>query len=399
MLLILLSIFVLAYAQTRDWFSQNSPPCPNDNQPRVRRAFGDMSYDDRKTYVRLIYQMRLHKEAFIVGSTTKISLYDAFQQIHASSYNGMLHGTSAFLPQHKILLWMYESAWRWIGFVDGPTMSPPITSDWVCRNAQPYWEWDLGYVEGATASTSGWFNIGSTDLFEYPDLFGDSTPIPGSYEIDQGYFAASTAFNSPDIICGPNGQYCNYELKRRFDSSWLSTPPANIRNYIVNFPTFTGFLPYIHGGLHGMIHNYIGFSMANTGTAGLDPCFYMHHTNIDRFYAIWADCNGYENIIVPTATQYSPVNPISSGSVRTDPKGIKYAVKANEDMWFATTTNRTCTFFPRSQWPTPNEAWPMGTAAARGVLGIFYRYGPDKMAVQLTDRCPDKVWSWVNYGA
>lgn len=42
--------------------------------------------------------------------------------------------------------------------------------------------------------------------------------------------------------------------------------------------------------IHNSIHNLVGGigHMGDTGTAGFDPIFYLHHTNVDRMLSLWA---------------------------------------------------------------------------------------------------------------
>jgi hypothetical protein len=249
----------------------------------------------------------------------------------------------------------------------------------------PYWEWELGYVEVSGMPGGGyWGNMAQTDVFQYPDLMGDTTVQPVTNYIEEGVFAHYTAFDPP-----------GKDLRRAFSFQSLSnsTGPAQIRNFIVNNPTFSRFLPYIHGSLHGQIHTFVGLTMSTTSTAALDPLFYMHHCNVDRLYHLWADCHGYEGVSgnQMTTTHYTALNPISGTNSVKDLQGQPYDVSIDNEMNFYLIST-TATFLPISDWPTPRQMWPL----SNGWGGINYRYGPDKLAVSLTARCPNKVWSWVN---
>jgi len=314
--LIYLACSDITYSCTKDWFMANSPvTCPT---PRIRRAFGDLAYADQKLYVSIVYQMKLHKGAYLQGSNSNYPLYDIFEQIHASTWNGMLHGTSAFIPQHKFLLWLYESALIYIALVDGPTMNPPVSQQQACALTQPYWEWDQGY----STSTNSWSNILNTDVFANPEFFGDTTPATNTYYVDTGYFSEYTGWKTDQNLCNPSGKDCDKILKRTINPSLLMTSLPSIISYITSYSTFQSFCPYIHGGTHGQIHNFIGCAMGNTGTAAMDPLFYMHHTNIDRLWHIWVDCYGYESVPASSLSnncpQYFPINPIGGGTPKKD---------------------------------------------------------------------------------
>jgi hypothetical protein len=266
-------------------------------------------------------------------------------------------------------------------------LSAQFTVAQCCAVTLPYWEWELGYIEVSGMPGGGyWGRIEQTDVFQFPDIMGDTTPQVNTNYIDTGIFAYSTPFDPP-----------GKDLKRAFSVKSLSnnTGPAQIRNFIVNNPTYSRFLPYIHGSLHGQIHTFIGFSMGATSTAALDPLFYMHHCNVDRFYHIWADCHGYEGVSPNqmTTTHYDAQNPIGlvGTTVKNPTTGVAWDVSIDNPMNFYLIST-TATFLPISDWPTPRQMWSL----SNGWGGLNYRYGADKMAVSLTARCPNKVWTWVN---
>jgi tyrosinase len=366
-----------------DWFIRNTPsPCSGR---RLRVAFGSMSYDDRMVFARTVYQMKFYNGQFLSGQSTSLNLYDVFQQMHQSPYNAQLHGTSTFVPQHKAMLWLFESALRMVCQRSGL-----FTIAQCCKLALPYWDWLLGFTFVSGMTNGGyWGNMHNTDVFEYPDIMGDATPGPNSY-IDEGLFAASGQFDPP-----------GRDLRRGFIVRNLNnaTNPRTMANWIVNNPRYVNFLPYIHGSMHGQFHTYIGYEMSNTDTAARDPLFWMHHCNVDRLFHLWADCHGYETITESTLsmpTHYVEQNPIGlSGTPKTYPSGtiINVGVDTRMDLRLTATY---ATFLSANEFPTPKQMFEMGPNAPWG--GVNYRYGPDSFiaAQNLDTRCPNKVWSWVN---
>jgi tyrosinase len=336
-------------------------------------------------FARTVYQMKFYTGQFLSGQSTTINLYDVFQQMHQSPYNAQLHSTSCFPPQHKAMLWIFESALRMVCQRSGL-----FTVTQCCNLALPYWDWIQGFTFVSGMPNGGyWGNMQNTDVFQYPDLLGDATPGPNNY-IDQGLFAASGSFN-------PSSS----ELRRGFIVRNLSntTNPRAMANWIVNNPQYVNFLPFIHGGMHGQFHTYIGFDMSNTDTAARDPLFWMHHCNVDRLYHLWADCHGYENIKMNDVTQpihYVAQNPIGNqGNPKRYPNGAIINVDLTTRMDLRLTST-TATFMPSSEFPTPREMFEMGPGAPWG--GLHYRYGADSLITSqnLNTRCPNKVWTWVN---
>jgi len=281
-------------------------------------------------------------------------------------------------------------------------MNPPISQDDACKITLSYWEWDAGYSETA----KNWNGILNSDVFQYPDLLGDSTPLTGSYYVDTGYFAYTGNYTMATSICANSTAkaYCDTELKRLLDVSQMTMTTPQIRNYITSLTTYTKWLPYIHGTIHAMIHHFVSFAMFTTSTAAMDPLFFMHHTNIDRFFHIWADCQGYDIIITDPAllnnncSAYAQMNPIAVGSQPVaDPYSkLVYPVDIDSTLNFYISVSSQAVFIPIAQWPTIRQMWSMGTATAPGWQGLYYRYGPDKMASILTS-CTDQSWTWVNY--
>jgi len=310
----------------------------------------------------------------------------------------MLHGTSAFIFQHKFLLWLYESALQYVTLVDGPIMDPPISQDEACSIALTYWEWDRMY------QNNNWNNIANSDVFEYPELLGGGTATSaGNYYVTQGMFSY---INSPwrltTPVCAPGNQYCDTDLKRVFNTNYLTTTGTSIRNYLTNsyYGVFNTFFPVLHGSMHGMIHTYVGCAMSSTTTAAMDPLFYMHHTNIDRFWNLWCDCRGFEYVNCQDLTndcpQYKAMNPTPGGAVKKDYlTNTAYSVTLDFTLTYYTSAT-TATFIPQSQWPTIQQMWSMGDEYAPGWCGLYYRYGADKLAPIIQPYCPDTQWNWVN---
>jgi hypothetical protein len=343
-------------------------------------------------FVWSVYQMRFLFGQFLQGQSTSIDLYDAFQQIHGSSWNAQLHGTSAFPPQHKAMIWLFESA-----LIYTCQKANMFTDAQCCTLSLPYVYWLRAWRDVSGMTNGGyWADMDKLDAFVDPQYLGAARPGPGSY-IDLGIFNKTGPFDSD-----------GNDLKRSFTKQALSntTNPKNIANWIVGNPTFKAFLPYIHGQCHGQFHTYVGFQMSNTFTAALDPIFWMHHTFVDYIYHVWMDCQGYEGITATTAimpTHYVAQNPIGNNNHPTPAPNSKYYpdgtfinvdLNTQLDLWMTATS---ATFMPPSDFPTPAQ---MITCGPGGWGGINYRYGPASdpfiVSQQLSTRCPDKVWNLVN---
>jgi hypothetical protein len=379
----LISCLVLL-AQSQDWFEKNfGTTCP---LPRIRRAFGDMTYDERNIYARVIYQMYLHKEAFKVDQPqTPYSLYVIFAKMHGDIYNNMFHGTSAFPLHHKAYLWEYESALIYTALKDGDKMSPPVTREQACAITLPYWEWELGFTSSPTGGH--WNNIANTDVFQYTDLFGDLTPT-SLREVDTGLFSPLTT-----AFCKAEG----FPLKRSYTPITITgTRSFNLPSIISTPTNFNSFIRTIHTTLHSHVHNYVGEWMSLPALSGYDPLFYMHHCNVDRLWHAWVDCRGWESLEESqlTDTHYKHINPLNAQFLPVRGPSGAWSLTLNDRVNFYI-DRTTTTFLPESSWPTLKQLWFTGSSSKRGWNGLYYRYGPDKLVPQLTS-CPDQQWNLLN---
>ena len=163
-----------------------------------------------------------------------------------------VHGNWRFLAWHRAYLVTYE---RILREVSG---EPKL--------ALPYWDW-FGEDKFPQAFSVGALSHGRRDLNS-----GGNQIITAN---DRGLRENS-----------------NYNERRPFGPLQF-IPPDRI------IPTgFFGWKgPEDDGGraeyvAHGGIHNWVGGlrglgDMANLNTAAKDPCFYSHHSNVDRIWEIW----------------------------------------------------------------------------------------------------------------
>jgi len=161
---------------------------------------------------------------------------------------------------------------------------------------------------------------------------------------------------------------------------------------------FKDWLIWLAGAGHNGMHLFFSFPM-QTQHSPDEPFFYLHHCNIDRFFHLWADCNGYDLIdsSVLGTNQFSSVNP-TSGSAVIDPSTKQAAVPLLDGtipMYWTGTTS--AIFLPTSLFPTPRQLWSMGNATNPGWNGIWYRYGRDKIVCTFGSACINGgPWTWVN---
>lgn len=201
-------------------------------------------------------------------------------------WNQCQHGTWYFLPWHRGYLLALEAQLR----ADIVKLGGPAT--W----ALPYWNY-FGGVQGAESVM--------------PPAFGEKTLPDGT--VNPLYVTMRYGPDSNGDIYIPTQAW---EESHAQDPNWSQY--GDVTNACMQNDLYTGSdtatpLPGFggpdsggfshsgspHGNMesnpHDLIHVYVGGNlsspaygiMADPGTAALDPIFYLHHSNIDRMWAVW----------------------------------------------------------------------------------------------------------------
>jgi hypothetical protein len=167
-------------------------------------------------------------------------------------------------------------------------------------------------------------------------------------------------------------------------------------NYITGSPNFKDFASWIERIPNSAAHMNIGFSMATMASPD-DPIYFLHQSNIDRLYTLWADCHDYEHIPADQITdaQYESFHPTSFINPYT---GEPFAKDKDDSIPYAFTwdTKRHCPVeslvFPQP-WPSPRMLW----SSINGYKGLDVRYGPDNLVLSLGETCTSNTqWTLVN---
>ena len=157
------------------------------------------------------------------------------------SWNSCQHGSPFFLSWHRMYLYFFERILR------AKSGDPTLTL--------PYWNYQSNPV--------------------LPPAYRDATP--GNPLYDGTRYAS---INGGGAI--PSG---------------ILTDFSNVVTNDVHYYVFSSDLE----NPHGAVHVTIGGNMGSVPTSALDPCFWLHHTNIDRLWEQWLRICGRSN---PSDTTY-----------------------------------------------------------------------------------------------
>lgn len=205
------------------------------------------------------------------------------------TYHFCPHGDWYFLPWHRAFTTMYE------GIVRKLTNNPSF--------AMPYWDWttnplmpEVFLSPKTSAGKPNWLYVLPSEG-QGPRTWPAATPIPvenvGPAVLQQ--ILEATNYEQFGTSRNPN--------QTNLDPSWV--------------PLGGGAQGVLEGNAHNMVHNDIGGWMPSASSPR-DPIFFMHHSNIDRIWAVWnvnnqnstnplwTDMQFTNNFLNPDGSSWSP---------------------------------------------------------------------------------------------
>lgn len=176
------------------------------------------------------------------------------------------HNGWFFLPWHRIYLHWFEQIVL-AAVVAHPEVDAETRQTW----ALPYWNYTPG---GRNAQLPPPFREP-----ELPDAPGTPNPL----------FDHTRAINGPRdhlplSAIGVEALNEDEFTKPAFTSGGFGGVPTGFNHLHEDPNNSPGMLEQTP---HGSVHNEVGGNMGAFSTAGLDPIFWLHHSNIDRLWAVW----------------------------------------------------------------------------------------------------------------
>ena len=282
----------------------------------IRKNIRKMTTTEKAAYVSAVLALKADitsprpAEANAAGAQNR---YDVYVWIHSMVMNAA-HKGAAFTPWHREFLRQFELELKEVS--GNPKMTIPY---WDCVKERS--SSDAGYpftinfmgemgtgadnrvTTGAFAENAGWvLNVISgqatgarRDNTPYLRRRTGQNPVQLPEKSDMKIALASTAYDATPFAEGEN-----------------RPSPSQIAS------SFRKILEY---DLHNGPHEWIGGNMM-PHTAPNDPCFYLHHSNIDRIWGIWQQrlnggiTNYRPNSGIPLHSLHSTMAMLNSGFYR-----------------------------------------------------------------------------------
>jgi tyrosinase len=291
---------------------------------RVRKNVKDLTRKERRQYVDAVLKLKKTKSPF----DSNLSYYDQFVawhiqlcvcepgSMHADMMQG--HGGPVFLPWHRLFTLLFENALRKVG---GKDITVPYW-DWTDNDPSVVFRDDFmgggGDPSQNFAVTTGPFRKGKwtlnvknpgtrwamydSDHLRRTTLAPPPFPLPTPADV-----AAALAVPTYDVAPFDDTADRTMSFRNNVEGNRGDVP----RTDRPCGEDGTMPLPVTGTGLHNGIHGWIG-GLPQQGTMILpispsDPTFFLHHSQIDRLWALWQEQHGVDT--------YQPVSGLPHNNV------------------------------------------------------------------------------------
>ncbi len=240
---------------------------------RVRRDVYQLPAGDKSLYwyAKAVARMKALPVANPLSWEYQANVHgvDPLPAMMAAFWAQCQHQTSFFLPWHRMYVLRFERiVAKHIIELEGP-------ANW----ALPYWNY-----------TSDPTTLELPPEFRVPTL-PDGSPNPlleplRSPIANSGGQVLSS--RDIDLSCLTKGGTTN-------PGDFFGAPAA------AHFGAYNGALELTpHNAIHNAVGNTPGGLMANVDLAARDPIFWLHHSNIDRLWEVWKDCDpAHQDLTTP----------------------------------------------------------------------------------------------------
>jgi tyrosinase len=223
------------------------------------------------------------------ASSQTLRLRKEINSLAASELDSFRAGVAAMqaLPRDNFMSWEYQRAVHGIPLPTASLPDPPgVASFWrQCKHHTPQFfawhRWELLFWEEIARQLCGDANF----TLPYWEYFQNAA-LPVALRTPT---AGTTNPLFHDRAAGLNDGTATLNT-RAANLGW----PAINSSAVNEFDYFT-FMSRFESNPHDLVHGFIGGDMNDVGTAALDPVFYVHHANVDRYWALWLKQTGRSN--------------------------------------------------------------------------------------------------------
>lgn len=179
------------------------------------------------------------------------------------------HGMPTFPHWHRLYTLQFEEALR----REGSSV------------AVPYWDWTGSFDKLPELLTrSNYYDPWTDDVVENP--------------FQRGYIESADTYTVRDV---------QPELFQRQEHTieyvLLALEQEDFCDFAVQFEV-------VHNAIHYLLGGHHEYSLSSLHYAAYDPAFFIHHSNVDRIWAIWQALQDYRGL--PSKTAYCALNYMSS---------------------------------------------------------------------------------------
>ncbi|KAH6838461.1 hypothetical protein B0I37DRAFT_316553 [Chaetomium sp. MPI-CAGE-AT-0009] len=192
--------------------------------------------------------------------------YDDFPYVH-THLDTSIHTVAMFLPWHRMFVQVYEQALRDCGYT-GPMAYWDWTLDTADVTKSPIWDPIQGFGGNGDPSVDPWTESSKQKCLVDGPLQG----LEPSYTMG-GYEPHCLARNWNNGVAFPGDMFSEHYTKEAVET-------------IHALGDYASFRYQLEGGPHGAVHSAIGGDMS-PATSPNDPIFFLHHTQVDRLWALW----------------------------------------------------------------------------------------------------------------
>jgi len=232
-------------------------------------------------------------------------------------------------------------------------------------------------------------------------VFGDPIRVDGAFSgpLWPLKYPVCSDPTSPESTCTNPTYIKDSKLKRYLLKERApNLDPTQILKTFYDKPLCKDFTPWINAQAHMGMHTFIAFSMG-TQKSPDEPLFFLHHCNVDRYFHMWASCNGYD--MRPPynlgANQFTSVNPTTtSASDCVKVNDVEVVFTLDMKITYNLDSSKAPIFLPAVLNPSPRDLWSMGEPDNLGWQGLHVRYEDDRLPFSpMAAVCKaSKGWSW-----